>query len=339
MKLIIDVMGGDNAPDAVLEACAAARDEFPEVEFILVGKSDVIKQRTEALGIAPKLSGCTVEDAPDEITMCDEPISVRHKKDSSMAVALRLLKEGQGDALVSAGNTGALLVGATLFVRCIDGIKRAALCPMFPTKTGKMMIVDSGANLDCKPEMLNQFAVMGSEYMRCMEGLESPRVGLANNGEEETKGPELYVEAYKLLKANKNINFIGNVEGRGVMMGQCDVLVCDGFTGNLILKSCEGTGLLFIGELKDIFYKNLITKLGAALVYKGLKQFKKRMDYKEIGGAVLLGIRKPVVKAHGSSDARAYRSAIRQAVNFARAGVIDRISAVAATLSDAGKAE
>ncbi len=338
MKIIIDVMGGDNAPDAVLKACADAVKEYG-VELVLVGKQEVIAERSAALGVTEALRDCRVVDARETIEMSDSPLSVRHKKESSMAVALNLLRDGEGDALVSAGSTGALLVGATLFVRCIKGIKRAALCPILPTKGRKTMIVDSGANLDCTPDMLNQFAVMGSVYMQQAGGVENPRVGLANNGEEETKGTPLYVESYKLLKENKNINFIGNIEGRGVMQGECDVLVCDGFAGNLILKTCEGAGLMFIDMLKSVFYKNIFTKLGAMLVYGELKKAKGSMDYKEVGGAVLLGIKKPVIKAHGSSDARAYKNAIRQARDFAQSEVIPSVERIAAELSEKQVAE
>ena len=217
-------------------------------------------------------------------------------------------------------------VGATLFVRCIKGVRRAAMAPVMPVKNGMLMIADSGANIECKPEMLEQFAVMGSVYMKNVLGIENPRVGLANNGAEETKGTDLYVETHKVLKANKKINFVGNVEGRGVPMGECDVLVCDGFTGNLILKTYEGAGKMFADEIKNMFKKSIISKIGALFVMDGIKDLKKRMDYKEIGGAVILGISKPVIKAHGSSDEKAFFSAIRQAVNFVSTDVISKIT-------------
>ncbi len=323
MKIIADVMGADNSPDVMIVSAVRAVKEL-SVEMILVGDETEIRRVMSQKGLSDE--GISIVNAEDVITMHDEPISIRKKPNSSLAVALDLLKNGEGDALVSAGNSGALLVGATLFVRCIKGIRRAAMAPVMPVKNGMLMIVDSGANTECKPEMLEQFAVMGSIYMKNVLGLKSPRVGLANNGAEETKGTELYVETHKLLKENKKINFVGNVEGRGIPMGECDVAVCDGFTGNLILKTYEGCGKMFAGEIKDMFKKNIITKLGALFVMGGLNDLKKRMDYKEIGGAVVLGISKPVIKAHGSSDEKAFFGAIRQAVNFVSTNVISQIA-------------
>lgn len=323
MKIIVDVMGADNSPDVMVTAAVKAVKELG-VQIILVGKKSEIDRVIAEKQLSA--NGIGIVNADDVITMEDDPISVRKKPDSSLAVCLNLLKNGEGDALVSAGNSGALLVGATLFVRCIKGVRRAAMAPVMPVKNGMLMIADSGANIECKPEMLEQFAVMGSVYMKNVLGIKNPRVGLANNGAEETKGTDLYVEAHKVLKENKNINFVGNVEGRGVPMGECDVLVCDGFTGNLILKTYEGAGKMFADEIKNMFKKNIISKLGALFVMDGIKDLKKRMDYKEVGGAVILGISKPVIKAHGSSDEKAFFSAIRQAVNFVSTDVIAKIS-------------
>ena len=323
MKIIVDVMGADNSPDVMVKAAVRAVKEL-SVRIILDGDEKEINRVLSE----NKLSSADLQivNANDVITMEDDPISVRKKPESSLAVCLNLLKNGEGDALVSAGNSGALLVGATLFVRCIKGVRRAAMAPVMPVKNGMLMIADSGANIECKPEMLEQFAVMGSVYMKNVLGINNPRVGLANNGAEETKGTDLYVETHKVLKENKNINFVGNVEGRGVPMGECDVLVCDGFTGNLILKTYEGAGKMFADEIKNMFKKNIISKIGALFVLGGIKDLKKRMDYKEIGGAVILGISKPVIKAHGSSDEKAFFSAIRQAVNFVSTDVISKIS-------------
>jgi glycerol-3-phosphate acyltransferase PlsX len=323
MKIIVDVMGADNSPDVMVKAAVRAVKEL-SAQIILVGDEKEINRVLSE----NKLSSADLQivNANDVITMEDDPISVRKKPESSLAVCLNLLKNGEGDALVSAGNSGALLVGATLFVRCIKGVRRAAMAPVMPVKNGMLMIADSGANIECKPEMLEQFAVMGSVYMKNVLGINNPRVGLANNGAEETKGTDLYVETHKVLKENKNINFVGNVEGRGVPMGECDVLVCDGFTGNLILKTYEGAGKMFADEIKNMFKKNIISKIGALFVLGGIKDLKKRMDYKEIGGAVILGISKPVIKAHGSSDEKAFFSAIRQAVNFVSTDVISKIS-------------
>ena len=323
MKIIVDVMGADNSPDVMVKAAVRAVKEL-SAQIILVGDEKEINRVLSE----NKLSSADLQivNANDVITMEDDPISVRKKPESSLAVCLNLLKNGEGDALVSAGNSGALLVGATLFVRCIKGVRRAAMAPVMPVKNGMLMIADSGANIECKPEMLEQFVVMGSVYMKNVLGINNPRVGLANNGAEETKGTDLYVETHKVLKENKNINFVGNVEGRGVPMGECDVLVCDGFTGNLILKTYEGAGKMFADEIKNMFKKNIISKIGALFVLGGIKDLKKRMDYKEIGGAVILGISKPVIKAHGSSDEKAFFSAIRQAVNFVSTDVISKIS-------------
>ena len=323
MKIIVDVMGADNSPDVMVVSAVRAVKELG-VQIILVGKKAEIDRVIAEKQLS--MNGIGIYDAADVITMEDYTISVRKKPDSSLAVCLNLLKNGEGDTLVSAGNSGALLVGATLFVRCIKGVRRAAMAPVMPVKNGMLMIADSGANIECKPEMLEQFAVMGSVYMKNVLGIKDPRVGLANNGAEETKGTDLYVETHKVLKANKKINFVGNVEGRGVPMGECDVLVCDGFTGNLILKTYEGAGKMFADEIKNMFKKNIISKIGALFVMDGIKDLKKRMDYKEIGGAVILGISKPVIKAHGSSDEKAFFSAIRQAVNFVSTDVITKIT-------------
>ena len=329
MKIIVDAMGADHSPDVMVKTSFKAAAEL-DTDVVIVGDESQINKIISENGLSSER--VTVHHAPDVIVMTDDPLAVRKKKESSMAAALTLLRDGGGDALVSAGNTGALLVGATLIIRCLKGIKRAALAPVLPVKGGRLMIVDSGANIDCRPEMLCQFGIMGSVYMKHTENLANPRVGLANNGEEETKGTELYVEAHRLLKEQKAVNFVGNVEGRGVMLGECDVLVCDGFTGNLILKSCEGAGKMFGDELKNLFKKNLLTKIGALFVMDGIKNLQKRMDYKEIGGAVLLGIQKPVIKAHGSSDEKAFFGAMKQAVNFAKTDIINEIAqAVAKT--------
>ena len=322
MKIIVDAMGGDNSPDVMVKTSFRAVKEL-DTDVVIVGDEAQIKRVMSENSLSS--DRVSIVHAPDVVVMKDDPLAVRKKKESSMAVALTLLRDGGGDALVSAGNSGALLVGATLIVRCIKGIKRAALAPVMPVKDGRLIIVDSGANIDCRPEMLCQFAVMGSTYMRNLEGIESPRVGLANNGEEDSKGTPLYVEANGLLREQKGINFIGNVEGKGAVLGECDVLVCDGFAGNMILKTYEGAGKLFGDKIKGMFKKNIITKIGALFVMGGIKELQKSMDYKEIGGAVLLGIQKPVVKAHGSSDEKGFFGAMRQAVNFAKTNVIGEI--------------
>jgi len=322
MRIIVDGMGGDNAPLEIVKACVQAVEQL-DTDIVIVGKQDKI----EEVFTKENLSKNRIEivDAQEEILMDDEPISVRHKKESSMAKGLYLLKDGSGDAFVSAGNSGALLVGSTLFVRCIKGVKRAAFAPTICSVHGKFILADGGANIECTPEMLDLFARMGSVYIKGMFGIENPRVGLANNGAEESKGIPMYVEAHKLLKEDKKINFIGNIEGRDVMYNKCDVLVCDGFTGNFILKCTEGAALMVFGAVKDVFKTNWRTKLAYLLASKEVGIMKKKVDYKEVGGAVLLGISKPVVKAHGSSDQRAFFGAIRQAVNFANSTIIEDI--------------
>ena len=273
------------------------------------------------------LSQMELIQADDIFDIHTDPVEIRRSmSNSSMAVGLKELAAGNGDAFLSAGSTGALLVGATAFVKRIKGVKRAALAPIMPSATGCFMLIDGGANLDCRPEMLQQFGLMGSIYINKIMEVPSPRVGLANIGAEETKGGELQLEAYQLLKQS-NINFIGNVEARDIPLGACDVVVADGFAGNMILKSVEGMGALMIKELKDMFFASTKTKIAALLLKAQLKQFKKRMDYTEYGGAPLMGIAKPVIKAHGSSNPNAFKNAIRQAKEFVQKEVIHEIIA------------
>lgn len=327
MKIIVDAMGGDHAPEAIVKGAVMAAREFKE-EIVLVGKEDVIRSLLEKEGA--DLNGITIRNATEEVDMHDDPSTVlRTKKDSSMAVALNMLAKGEGDALVSAGSTGALLSGATLFVKRIKGIRRGALAPMLPTKTGKALLIDCGANVECTPEYLLQFGFMGSFYMKRMMGVENPRVGLVNNGTEDTKGGKLQKEAYALLKKageEGRINFIGNVEGRDVPMGVCDVVVCDGFTGNILLKTVEGVANFLVGMVKGLFMENVRTKLAYLMVKPGMHKFKKTLNYKETGGAPFIGISKPVIKAHGSADAFTFRSAIQQAIIYTNSGIISEIS-------------
>jgi glycerol-3-phosphate acyltransferase PlsX len=272
--------------------------------------------------------------------MSDSPsASGREKPDSSLAVGLRMLANGEGDAFVSAGSTGALLAGSLFTAKRIKGIKRAALSPIVPTKKGGAILIDCGANLECKPEYLLQFGIMGSIYAQKALGMENPRVGVLNIGAEETKGLEVHKEAYKLLTAahrEGKINFIGNIEGRDAMFGAADVIVSDGYGGNIFLKTMEGVGLFFADMLKGLFYKNALTKISALLVKNGLRQFKKTLDYTETGGSPLLGLQKPVIKAHGSSNAKAVKNAVRQARNFAAGSVIPEIEAALKTLNADG---
>lgn len=325
MKIIVDAMGGDNAPFEIVKGAVMAAEEL-NIDIILTGKGEEILGSLQKLGKKELPRGIEIAHASEVIHMHDDPVAViRTKKDSSMAVGLRMLKEGAGDAMVSAGNTGALLSGSTLIVKRVNGIRRAALAPFIPNSGKGVLMIDCGANIECTPEHLLQFAFMGSYYVKSVIGFPDPRVGLLNIGVEETKGTELQREVYGLLnRAHKDerINFIGNIEARDVLQGSCDVVVCDGFTGNILLKSIEGASLFFAAEIKKIFIKNWISKLGAIFVKNNIAAFKNKMDAEQIGGTALLGISKPVIKAHGSSNARAMSSAIRQAVATVNAGIV-----------------
>ncbi len=323
MKIIVDVMGGDEGTRAAVIGCARATADF-DVDVLMVGDETLINSvlAEESLS-SDRLS---ILHAPDIVTMEDDPLkAVRTKPDASMNVALRALKDGEGDALVSSGNTGALLTGATLLVKRLDGVRRGALGAVIPNGKKGMLLMDSGANVECTSEYLMQFAYIGNVYARSVMGIENPRIGLANNGSEEKKGTPLQVETYALLKkAHEDgaLNFVGNIEGRDIMADKCDVLVCDGFTGNLILKTVEGVAAFLTGQIKGIFKKNFLTKLAALFVMPGMKDFKKMLDYKEVGGAPILGICKPVLKAHGASDPKAFYNAVRQAKVFVESGAI-----------------
>ncbi|MBQ7144623.1 MAG: phosphate acyltransferase PlsX [Oscillospiraceae bacterium] len=329
MRIIIDAMSGDKAPGEIVRGAVDAQREFG-AEVLLVGQPEAIRACLADCGAAEG-DGIQIFPASDIIDMHDDPsTAVRRKRDSSMAVALDLLVKGEGDAAISAGNTGALLTGATLYVKRIKGVRRAAMAPVLPNGGAGAMLIDCGANVECTPEYLLQFALMGSLYSRTILGCESPRVGLLNNGAEDTKGTPLCKETYALLKAAGEagrINFIGNVEGSEVFSGGVDVIVTDGFTGNVLLKTVEGTAKYLMKNLKAALTSSTKAKLGAALVHKELSGLKKLLDVNEVGGTAFLGIRKPVIKAHGSSDARAIRSAVRQAVAFVNANVIGEIEA------------
>ena len=321
MKIILDAMGGDHAPEApVLGAIEAAKAYGAEIT--LVGRGEEILEVMKKHGIDDLPAGMEIAHADDVVDMHDDPASVIHKrKNSSMVVGLKMLAEGQGDAFVSAGSTGALLTGATLLVKRVKGIRRAAMAPSMPTKAGtKVIICDCGANAECTPEFLLQFGLVASAYSKYTLGVENPRVGLLNIGTEDSKGTQLQKDAYALLKdaADKGLlNFVGNVEARAVPLGEVDVVVCDGFNGNVLIKSIEGTAMFMGSMLKRIFKKNLGTKIGYLLCKGGVGELMKMMDYREIGGTQFLGIKKPVIKAHGSSDALAFRNAVKQAMTAA----------------------
>ncbi len=323
MKIILDAMGGDNAPKEMLLGAAAAVKELG-VEIIAVGDEEKIAACAAENSI--EMTGITVKHASQTIEMCDDPTSaVRHKKDSSMVVALRLLAAGEGDALVSAGSTGALLTGATLIAKRLPGVKRAAIGTVIPGRLQPYLLLDSGANVECPAEMLDCFATMGSVYMEKVMGRREPKVALVNNGAEESKGTPVYVEAHQLMKQNPAIRFAGNVEPREVPDGAVDVVVCDGFTGNVILKLTEGLARFFTGELKAMFKKNAGTMLAALLMKNGVREFKAKLDADEHGGAPLLGISRVVIKAHGSSNAKAVKNAVRQAKLCCENGMVEAI--------------
>lgn len=335
MRIILDAMGGDNAPLAPLEGAARAVQELG-VEVTLSGDENKIKALAAEHCIS--LDGITLLHTEEIITMEDQPTDViKAKKNCSMAVGLQALADGQGDAFVSAGNSGALLVGATMIPRRIKGIKRAAMAPLLPTDNGHAILMDGGANTECRPEMLEQFGIMGSIYMEKVMGIRNPKVGLINNGSEECKGRELEIETYKLLE-QCDINFIGNIEGREVPTGKADVLVTDGFTGNIVLKLYEGLGKFFAAKIKEMF--SGAGKIGALFMMDKLSALKDSFDYKKVGGAVLLGISKPVIKAHGSSNGEAFFNAVRQAKNCVDGKICETISeAVAARKEQSGGAE
>ena len=340
MRIIVDVMGGDNAPREMVLGVLDAAAEYSEqgVEYTLVGDEAAIRAIAEEKGA--DISSFTIVPTEQVITMEDDPVCVmRAKKDSSMSTALRMLADGEGDAVVSTGNTGALFTGAMLIVRKIKHIQRAGIATILPLQN-PVLLMDTGANVEVTEENLEQFACLGSAYMKTLYGLESPRVGLLNNGTEDCKGTSLQVSAYSRLKAMQNINFIGNVEGSALPFGVCDVLVTDGFTGNILVKTIEGMGKLLMSEIKDVFYgTGWKGKLAGALVKKPMYDMKKRFDANEIGGAPILGVSKPVIKAHGSSNAKAFKNAIGQAIAYASSTTIDDITATMAAVAEQKKAE
>ena len=323
MKIILDAMGGDNAPMApVMGAVQAAKDFGAQI--ILVGRGEEILKALREQGIDNLPTGMEIVNADSVVDNHEDPTAaVRKQKDSSMMVGLKMLADGEGDAFISAGSTGALLTGATLLVKRVKGIRRAAMGPVMPNKAGgKTVILDCGANAECTAEFLLQFGVVGSLYAKKYLGVENPKVGLLNIGAEDTKGTDLQKEAYALLKDASDkgiINFVGNAEARDVPLGMVDVVVCDGFAGNVLLKSIEGTAMFMGSMMKHkIFKRNFLSMIGYLFCKKGVDEVMGMLDYRTIGGTQFLGIRKPVIKAHGSSDALAFRNAVRQAMDAAK---------------------
>ncbi len=344
MRIILDAMGGDNAPLAPVMGAMQAVKDFG-AQITLVGRGEDILEAMRSQGIQDLPEGVEIANADEVVDMHDDPANViRKKKNSSMVIGLKMLSEGQGDAFVSAGSTGALLSGATLIVKRVKGIRRASMGPVMPNKAGgKTVMLDCGANAECTPEFLLQFGLVGSLYAKKYIGVENPRVGLLNIGSEDTKGTALQKEAYGLLTdaANKGlINFVGNVEARDVPLGAVDVIVCDGFSGNVLLKSIEGTAM-FMGSLMKhkIFKRNFFSKIGYLFCKPGVDEVMKMMDYREIGGTQFLGIKKPVIKAHGSSDALAFRNAVKQAMDAAKSDITEELEKMLKIVNDKENAD
>lgn len=324
MRIVVDAFGGDNAPLEIVKGAAQASAEF-KAEITLTGERQTIEKIIDDNNL--KFFGeLVIVDTDDVISMHDDPTTIlKAHSNSSMALAFKELCEGRADAFVSAGSTGAIVVGGTLIVKRIKGIKRPALGGLIPSPDGHYMLMDMGANAECRPEMLAQFGIMASVYLEKVEGINNPKIGLLNIGVEDTKGDELRVEAYKLLK-QAPINFVGNIESREMPKGVCDAVIADGYTGNIALKLIEGTSITLFKMVKNALYKNLINKIAALILKKDLYALKSMMDSSEVGGAPLLGVSKPVIKAHGSSDAKAIKNAIRQAIIFTEKNVINTIS-------------
>ena len=328
MKIIVDAMGGDNAPLEIVKGALAGQKHWG-VDIALTGDESAIRDALAQCGQGELPQGVEIVPTSQTVDMCDDPATVfRRKKDTSMGVGLTMLREGKADALVSAGSTGALLTGATLITKRIHGIRRAAMAPVIPTTTGQAVLIDCGANAECTPEYLVQFAYLGSFYAQQVLGLERPRVGLLNIGAEDSKGTDLQKQTLARLKeadAAGHLHFIGNIEAKEAIKGGCDVIVTDGFSGNILLKTMEGVGSFAGSALKSMFKKNLLTKLAALAVMPGLKAFKDKLDPNKVGGTAFIGISKAVIKAHGASNAEAVENAVGQAATFARSGLIEKI--------------
>ena len=320
MKIIVDAFGGDNSPEEILKGCADAAKEM-NVEILLSGNRDKILKAAAAEGLTDIIKSMEILHCEDALGMEDEPGSILKRPESSMAVGLKALADGRGDAFASAGNSGALVVGSTMLVKRIKGVRRVTFAPVLPKKSGFFMLADGGANVDCRPGMLMQFGLMGSIYMKHVMGVETPRVALVNVGSEPGKGDELRIEAYKLLQEQTAINFTGNVEAREIPYDGADVVVTDGFNGNVLLKLYEGLAGALMDMIKDVFNKSAKNKLAAALVLKDMKQMKKALDYNEYGGAPIMGVSKPVFKIHGSARASTVKSGIRLTRDYVDSGI------------------
>ena len=330
MKIIVDAMGGDNAPLEIVKGALQGRARWG-VDIVLTGDAAQILRALEECGEKTVPQGVEIANATQTVEMCDDPATVfRHKKDTSMGVGLTMLRDGKADALVSAGSTGALLTGATLITKRVRGIRRAAMAPVIPTTTGRAVLIDCGANAECTPEYLVQFAYLGNFYAKRVLGIGTPRVGLLNIGAEDSKGTDLQKQTLALLRQageRGDLHFIGNIEAKEAIKGGCDVIVTDGFSGNILLKTMEGVGSFAGSALKGMFKKNLLTKLAALAVMPGLRDFKAQLDPNKVGGTAFIGISKPVIKAHGASNAEAIENAVGQAKQFAQSGLVADIEA------------
>ena len=323
MRIIVDAFGGDNAPLAILQGAEAAQNEY-SCDITLCGDEEKIRECAFTNGI--NISKMEILHAPTAIPVEANPRKLQKEyRDSSLAVGLQALADEKGDAFVTAGSTAAVVVGSNFFVKRVKGVKNVALATLLPSEQGPYMLLDCGAKIDCSPETLYSFGVMGDLYMRKVRGLDRPKIGLANIGTEPNKGTRTQIKAYKMME-KAPYNFVGNVEVRDIPSGEvADVIVCDGYTGNIFLKTYEGAALMLLGKIKNVYLQNILTKLSVLPVKNGFKELKETLDFNEYGGAPLMGIRKPVIKAHGSSEAKTFKNAIRQAIEYAESGVIETI--------------
>ena len=331
MKIYLDAMGGDNAPLAPVPGAKEALEMYPDLTIELAGPIEEVKAAVEEAfaGAEALKERIILTDCPEVITNNEAPVmAVRKKKQSAIVDGMLKLRDGQVDAFVSAGSTGAVLSGGMFRLGRLKGIDRPALAPLLPNGKDFFLLIDCGANVDCRPEYLHQFAMMGSAYMQSMRGIENPRVGLVNNGAEAEKGCMLTKETYELLAADKRLNFVGNVEARDITCDVADIIVCDGFVGNVILKFMEGVAGTLMDIIKQEIYGDFRSKIGGLLAKPAFRRVKKKMDYNEVGGAPLLGVRGNVVKAHGSCKGHAMACAIRQAVQMIEGGVVEKIESL-----------
>lgn len=325
MKVLVDAFGGDNAPLEIIKGCQLCLKEYEGLAIGLVGNQAIIEKTAKENNIS--LEGLQIYDAPDVITMEDDAGEImKSKKNSSMAVGLQLLSKGEGDAFLSAGNSGALIMGATLIVKRIKGVRRPAFSPVMPTSKGPALLIDSGANIEVRPDMLQQFGIMGSVYMENVLHIDNPRVALANVGTEDHKGGELQHEAFRLLKQS-GLNFIGNIEARDIPAGACDVIVADGFTGNVIIKMYEGVAKELMKKIKGVFMKNAKTKLAALMIKKEIYELKQYFDYNQYGASPVIGAAKPVLKTHGSAKAETIVTSMKSVIEYTSSDVTGKIAA------------